>query len=271
MHNTTEFAMINELDQKVLRDLYAWVDSIPLSRPKRNISRDFSDGVLVAEVIRHFFPKYVDIHNFQSCNKIEGKRNNWQLLNWKVFSKFSFKLTDDVVESLVNAQPGTIEKLLLLLRSKFREHETGFNTNGNELPTSQSSRVVLPSVVTPTSNLQRLRRIPSVRNDNFVSEKTLPVLLKKSSQSLNPSNKAFSVSKSLNRLSWRQTNINNGPRDIAAQDMLQVYEQKVQECLELQETVDILNAKLRRMQHLLQLKDMRITELQSRLEYFSMT
>jgi hypothetical protein len=24
--------------------IYEWVDSIPLSRPKKNISRDFSDG-----------------------------------------------------------------------------------------------------------------------------------------------------------------------------------------------------------------------------------
>ncbi|CDS37084.1 sperm flagellar protein 1 [Echinococcus multilocularis] len=271
MRNVTDFAMINELDQQVLHDLYAWVDSIPLSRPKRNISRDFSDGVLVAEVIRHFFPKYVDIHNFQSCNKTEGKRNNWHLLNRKVFSKFSFKLTDDVVDSLVNAQPGTIEKLLLLLRSKFREHNDVPGDNDNRFSPMHPSQIVLPRVVTPTSNLQRLRRVPSVCTENSASEKTLPVITKKSTQSLSPFNKAFSVSKSLNRRSWRQPNINNGPRDIAAQDMLQVYEQKVQECLELQETVDILNAKLRHTQHLLQLKDMRITELQSRLEYFSMT
>lgn len=33
-----------------LTRLYTWVDEIKLSRPKRNITRDFSDGVLVAEV-----------------------------------------------------------------------------------------------------------------------------------------------------------------------------------------------------------------------------
>ena len=32
------------LDEDVLQDLYAWVDQIPLSRKKQNISRDFSDG-----------------------------------------------------------------------------------------------------------------------------------------------------------------------------------------------------------------------------------
>ena len=38
------------MDDAELQRLYAWVDEIPLSRPKRNIARDFADGVLVAEV-----------------------------------------------------------------------------------------------------------------------------------------------------------------------------------------------------------------------------
>lgn len=41
----TDFEKMEEpLDEQELESLYAWVDSIPLSRPKRNISRDFSDG-----------------------------------------------------------------------------------------------------------------------------------------------------------------------------------------------------------------------------------
>lgn len=43
---------------------YAWIDEIPLSRPKRNITRDFSDGVMVAEVIHHFIPKLISMHNY---------------------------------------------------------------------------------------------------------------------------------------------------------------------------------------------------------------
>lgn len=39
------------LSEEELNDVYSWVDSIPLSRPKKNISRDFSDGVLMAEII----------------------------------------------------------------------------------------------------------------------------------------------------------------------------------------------------------------------------
>ena len=33
------------MDENELQALYQWVDEIPLSRPKRNIARDFSDGM----------------------------------------------------------------------------------------------------------------------------------------------------------------------------------------------------------------------------------
>ena len=36
--------MTDELSDEDLQTVYCWVDSIQLSRPKRNISRDFADG-----------------------------------------------------------------------------------------------------------------------------------------------------------------------------------------------------------------------------------
>jgi hypothetical protein len=38
------------LSEQDLNDIFNWVDEIPLSKPKKNISRDFSDGCLAAEV-----------------------------------------------------------------------------------------------------------------------------------------------------------------------------------------------------------------------------
>ena len=45
---TTAF---NQLSEDELDQLFSWVDEIPLSRPKKNMTRDFCDGVLIAEVI----------------------------------------------------------------------------------------------------------------------------------------------------------------------------------------------------------------------------
>ena len=36
--------LITSLDEDGLQELYTWIDDINLSRPKRNIWRDFSDG-----------------------------------------------------------------------------------------------------------------------------------------------------------------------------------------------------------------------------------
>ena len=35
---------IRALDEDQLEKLYCWIDRIPFSRPKRNVTRDFSDG-----------------------------------------------------------------------------------------------------------------------------------------------------------------------------------------------------------------------------------
>lgn len=61
--------------------IYEWIDKIPLSRKKRNIARDFSDGVLLAEVIKHYLPKMVDIHNYSYSTSTNQKSYNWQTLN----------------------------------------------------------------------------------------------------------------------------------------------------------------------------------------------
>ena len=63
----------DELSEEDLQVLYTWIDSIPLSRPKRNIARDFSDGCLTAEVIKHYIPKLVDLHNYSQAHSVAQK------------------------------------------------------------------------------------------------------------------------------------------------------------------------------------------------------
>eukprot|EP00968_Pinguiococcus_pyrenoidosus_P006539 scaffold438_cov250-Pinguiococcus_pyrenoidosus.AAC.5 len=72
-----------------------WVDEIPLSRPKRNISRDFSDAVLAAEVVAHFFPHLVDLHNYSAANSLKQKEYNWNTLQQKVLKKLGFLVRQD--------------------------------------------------------------------------------------------------------------------------------------------------------------------------------
>ncbi|EZA58656.1 hypothetical protein DMN91_008631 [Ooceraea biroi] len=101
-----------------LGEIYEWIDQIKLSRPKRNIARDFSDGVLMAELLKRYYPKHVDVHNYVAGNSITKKVDNWCTLNRKVLSKIDMKLGKEVINQLANSQPGVIEKVLADLRAK---------------------------------------------------------------------------------------------------------------------------------------------------------
>ena len=99
-------------EESELMYIYEWVDSIELSRPKKNIARDFSDGVLLAEIIKSYLPHMVDLHNYPSCSNSKHKESNWNVLNNKVLKKLHIKLTKNEIESIIKAEPLAIEKLL---------------------------------------------------------------------------------------------------------------------------------------------------------------
>ena len=46
----------------------------------------------MAEVVSHYFPKLVDLHNYSAANSVSQKMYNWNTLNDKVFKKVSHNL-----------------------------------------------------------------------------------------------------------------------------------------------------------------------------------
>lgn len=74
------------LSEEELKAIYNWVDTFQLSRPKRNIGRDFSDAVLAAEIVFNYFPALVELHNYPSVNSVQQKEYNWKTLNSSRFS-----------------------------------------------------------------------------------------------------------------------------------------------------------------------------------------
>eukprot|EP01025_Chloroclados_australasicus_P038913 TRINITY_DN4016_c1_g1_i3.p1 TRINITY_DN4016_c1_g1~~TRINITY_DN4016_c1_g1_i3.p1 ORF type:complete len:214 (-),score=30.14 TRINITY_DN4016_c1_g1_i3:266-907(-) len=109
--------------EEELSGLYSWVDEIPLSRPKRNIARDFSDGVLMAEVMHYYCPKVVELHNYSSANSSAQKSYNWNTLNEKVFKKFGFSISQEDQNAVVNCEPGSIERILKLAHVKLHKYK----------------------------------------------------------------------------------------------------------------------------------------------------
>merc|ERR1712039_493759 len=101
-----------------LQRLYNWVDETPLSRPKRNISRDFSDGVLFAEIIANYFPKMIEMHNYSAANSHSQKLYNWNTLNLKVLKKLGYQIHAQDLEDIIKAAPGAVERVLRVLQEK---------------------------------------------------------------------------------------------------------------------------------------------------------
>lgn len=120
--------MVAGMDEEELQRIYQWIDEIPLSRPKRNIARDFADGVLVAEVVAHYYPRMVELHNYPPANSFAQKLYNWQTLNKKVFKKISLSLFKPELEALCNAEAGAIEQLL----KKLQAHLAKYNLRKKE-------------------------------------------------------------------------------------------------------------------------------------------
>ena len=109
-----EEEMNNEQDdiESELMYIYEWVDSIELSRPKKNIARDFSDGVLLAEIIKNYLPRLVDLHNYPSCSNSKHKESNWNVLNNKVLKRIGIKLTKKEINDIIKCEHLAIEHLL---------------------------------------------------------------------------------------------------------------------------------------------------------------
>ncbi|XP_060565513.1 sperm flagellar protein 1-like isoform X33 [Ruditapes philippinarum] len=243
--------MEEKLDEQELESLYAWVDSIPLSRPKRNISRDFSDGVLVAECVRHFFPDegLVDLHNYTTANNTNKKKENWYYLNRKVFSKMNFELADDVINDLCLCKPGMIEKVLLMLQVKIKRAEYARARNSDKPEADQHHHH--HDQMTPGRKGMVKVGLEDTKGSRFQKTKQY----QKDTDSI------------VEHIPPRQRNkILEG--DLVPRILL---EEREQEVLAKDEMVKILQGKIHRLEHLVHLKDMRITELSGGVEPNSYT
>ncbi|XP_034340945.1 uncharacterized protein LOC117694186 isoform X2 [Arvicanthis niloticus] len=127
-----------------IHNLCAWLDRLPLSRPKRHLARDFSDGVLVAEIVKHFRPRLVDLHSYIPACSTDQKLSNWSLLNRKVFRKLHLCISDNDIQRVVSNRPGVIESILCALREKMEARAVHVGSAGTADPGLSGMNAVRP-------------------------------------------------------------------------------------------------------------------------------
>ncbi|XP_074052125.1 sperm flagellar protein 1 isoform X2 [Macrotis lagotis] len=183
--------------------------------------------VLAAEVVKFYFPKMVEMHNYVPANSVQQKINNWIHLNRKVLHKLNFSVPDDVIQKIAQCSPGVVELVLIPLRERLegkkrnKQGELAFQDGSNYMDVGFSQKSQGNGATDPP-------RAGPLRGGKF-----LPAY----SQALQ-----------------------------AEPSFLVQMAEKEQELLASQETVQVLQMKVRRLEHLLQLKNVRIDDLSRRLQ-----
>ncbi|KAJ3415173.1 Sperm flagellar protein 1 [Chytridiales sp. JEL 0842] len=253
--------MQQQLTEDEISSLLAWIDEIPLSRPKRNLTRDFSDGVAAAEVVHHFTPKLVELHNYSPANAVSQKLYNWNTLNQKVFKKLGYTAPQELISSIVSNKPGHVEYLLYELRKHIEAYllarprvrggvspESSYGTSpvGGQ---QQQQRKGAPQQTQPMQQMMNNGTLPAlphmemggVGGDfggmNAAGVGVDGVAHAQGGMVANQQQQQFGGNKAA---------------DLAAKDIM---------IRELQDTIQILQLKVNKLEQLLVLKDKRIDEL----------
>ncbi|CAL6290667.1 unnamed protein product [Bathycoccus prasinos] len=118
-------------------EIYVWIDRLNLqSKPKKHFARDFSDGVLCAEILmkttmsssssssssfsrRSNTARIISMHNYPIKNSFKGKLENWELLNAKVLRspKIRCELTREEMSAVARSEKDAAERVLLNIKT----------------------------------------------------------------------------------------------------------------------------------------------------------
>ena len=217
------------MDDAELQRLYAWVDEIPLSRPKRNIARDFADGVLVAEVCHHYFPRLVDLHNYPPANSMQQKLYNWDTLNSRVLRKLGATLPRHEIEAVCQCAPGAIERCLNALQLK-------------------------------------MARYRAMQQQKKAAAEAAPASARGRSEPRDGDGGGDPDDRGDSRPTHRAPNVRG--RDALQHEVDQeLLIEKEQEIHDLRETVDILEQKIAKLEQLVRLKDTKIQKLKESIAH----
>jgi len=220
-----------QLSDSELRALYAWIDAIPLTRPKRNIARDFADGVMLAEVVAAYFPALVELHNYAAANSVKQKVYNFETLNQRVLRKLGYQIPRPVIDDIVACKTGAVEGVLNILQLKMAKYrEKKANSDGDSVSPTVVSTKDPRSQQQPVSQQQQYHQLQQQQQQQPKSARgapsTKPALLK------------------------------------AVDD--EILLEKEQQIRELQETVEILELKIAKLEQLVRLKDNKISKLMAK-------
>jgi hypothetical protein len=208
-----------------------------------------SFAVLFAEIINHYLPKIVEIHNYSAANSLKQKVYNWETLQRrsrslacccslvrsltcsplacppcaeKTLRKLKYPLTPEEVQAVTGCKPMQIEKLLLRLKSKIATYSASEPrpSSPSSIPGNPASSHRAAPQPSHCSDAQWREREPSLEED-----------------------------------SSRSRSLHHGL------GMPNAVDDRDQTIVELRDTISILELKISKLEQLLVLKDNKIAAL----------
>ncbi|KAM7358614.1 sperm flagellar protein 1 [Cochliomyia hominivorax] len=102
--------MPKHLTPEEYNELKNWLQELQVTY--KNLNRDFSDALPVANLLKGFYPKLVDLHNYPARNNTQLKLNNWETFNYKVLTKLGLQQSKNMLDKLSKGTVGAVEALL---------------------------------------------------------------------------------------------------------------------------------------------------------------
>lgn len=246
--STEEKQEMETLTDEQAHSVYVWVDKHTLSRPKRNIARDFADGILVAEILKFHFPQMVELHNYVSAFSQRQKVENWLTLKQKVFRRIGLDVDPKDLTDIANAVPMAIERFLLVLMEKI--------PNIQQRLQQQQQRMAAALQQHQHQRSQSREMSPSI-NDNGNNTGRRSSSQQGKTGRGQPTPAAAGPAASLSRSG------SNAAGDSGAS--AEVVMAKDHEIANLRESTRLLTAKIRQLEELLKLRDSKIRILQEQV------
>ena len=220
----------------------------------------------MAEVVAAYFPSLVDANNYSASNSTKQKLYNYNTLNTKVFKKMGFSIPRTLLEDAVNCRPLAVENILNILQYKilhYREKRAS-TIAAADLNITGESHSMRPGISSTTSS--PIVKATTINNKNVSNDASSSVAPSPSSKSAAPT----STPKGSPYKARGSPNIFASPtsRAIAGtgeakptmvaidEEILLEKEKKIRK---LEEKIEILQLKVGKLEQLLRLKDMQLS------------
>ncbi|XP_066239678.1 spermatogenesis-associated protein 4 [Saccopteryx leptura] len=96
---------------RLSRSVLRWLQGLDLTFFPKNITRDFSNGFLIAEIFSVYYPWDLKISSFQNGTSLKSKLDNWSQLK-KFLTKKKIKLPQELIYGTIHCKTGVPEILI---------------------------------------------------------------------------------------------------------------------------------------------------------------